>query len=107
LQSPAARRRAYGSREEPMEMRIVVPDAAGASDLADRLTIALGSGSISLGGECREVDVSIEGEPDPAIVCVVDAVESWFGQARVGDIEMWLGERSYRLAQWVPAEAWR
>lgn len=88
-------------------MRIVVPDPAGASDLAERLTVAFGAGSISFGVERREVDVSIEGEPDPAIVRVVDAVERWFDQARVGDIEMWLGERSYRLARWVPVEAWR
>jgi hypothetical protein len=90
-----------------MEMRIVVPDAEGASDLADRLAVAFGSGSVFFGGECREVDVSIEGEPDPAIARVVDAVERWFGQARVGNVEMWLGERSYRLAQWVSVEAWR
>ena len=84
-----------------MEMRIVVPDAAGASDLAERLTFAFGSERISFGAERREVDVSIDGEPDPAIVRVVDAVERWFGQARVGNVEMWLGERSYRLAQWI------
>lgn len=90
-----------------MEMRIVVPDAEGASDLADRLKVAFGSGSISFGGERREIDVSIDGEPDPAIVRVVDAVERWFGETRVANIELRLGERSYRLAQWVPAEAWR
>ena len=90
-----------------MEMRIVVPDAAGATALAEQLAIAFGSERISLGGGRREVDVRIEGEPDPAIVRVVDAVERWFDQARVGTVEMWLGERSYTRTQWVRVEAWR
>ena len=85
-----------------MEMRIVVPEAADASALAARLAIAFGSERISCGGEHREIDVRIDGETDSAVVRVVDAVEQWFGQARVGTVEMWLGERSYRLAQWVP-----
>jgi len=84
-----------------MEMRIVVPEAADASALAARLANAFGSERISC-GEHREIDVRIDGENDPAVVRVVDAVEQWFGQARVGTVEMWLGERSYRLAQWVP-----
>jgi hypothetical protein len=88
-----------------MEMRIVVPDVAGATALAERLTNALGSERISLREEHAEVDVQIDGEPDPAIVGVVDTVERWFAQARVGSVEMWLGERSYRFAQWVPVEA--
>jgi hypothetical protein len=90
-----------------MEMRIVVPDAAGASVLAERLALAFGSERITFGSESREVDVSIEGELDPAVVRVVDAVERWFDQARVGNVELWLGERSYRLARWIPVEAWR
>jgi len=90
-----------------MEMRIVVPDAAGASALAERLTLAFGSDRIFLGGAPLEVDVVIDGEPDSTVVRVVDAVQRWFGQAGVGNVELWLGERSYRLAQWVPAEAWR
>ena len=88
-----------------MEMRIVVPDAAGATSLAERLAIAVGTERISFEGERREVDVLIDGEPDPAIVRVVEAVAHWFDQARVGTVEMWLGERSYRLAQWLPGEA--
>jgi len=87
-----------------MEMRIVVPDATGASALAERLTLAFGSDHISVGGERREV-VTIEGEPDSVVVRVVDAVERWFDQAGIGNVELWLGERSYRLAQWVPTEA--
>jgi hypothetical protein len=90
-----------------MEMRIVVPDAANAAVLAEQLTVAFGSERISLRGERREVDVLIDPEPDPAILRVLDAVERWIDQARVGSVEMWLGERSYRIARWVPAETWQ
>lgn len=89
-----------------MEMRIVVPDTAGATALAAQLTVAFGSERISLRRERPEVDVRIDGEPDPAIVRVVDTVERWFDQARIGRVEMWLGERSYMLARWVPAQPW-
>jgi hypothetical protein len=93
-------------REDLMEMRIVVPDAASASVLADRLTDAFGSERISLRGERREVDVLIDREPDSAILRILDAVERWLEHARVGSVEMWLGERSYTLARWIPSEMW-
>ncbi len=67
-----------------MELRIVVPDATSATALADRLTVAFGSEHVSLRGERREVDVLIDREPDPAILRVLDAVERWLDQARVG-----------------------
>jgi hypothetical protein len=88
-------------------MRIVVPDAASATVLADRLTVTFGPERISLRRERREVDVVIDPEPDPAILRVLDAVERWIDQARVGSVEMRLGERSYRIARWVPAETWQ
>ncbi len=84
-----------------MKMRIVVPDTASASALAERLTSSFGADPVSLRWHRRQVDVLIDREPEPAIVRVVDAVARWFEQARVGSVEMWLGERSYRLAQWV------
>jgi hypothetical protein len=90
-----------------MEMRIVVPDAASATVLADRLTVTFGPERISLRRERREVDVLIDPEPEPAILRVLDAVERWIDQARIGSVEMWLGERSYRIARWVPAESWQ
>lgn len=78
-------------------MRIVVPDAASATVLADELRVALGSERISLRGERPEVDVLID--RDRTILQVLSAVEGWLDQARVGSVEMWLGERSYRLAR--------
>lgn len=89
-----------------MEMRILVPDAASASALAEQLVAACGSDNITLHGERREVDVLIDREPDPSIVRVVDTVERWLEQTRVGTVELWLGERSYRLARSIPVESW-
>ena len=83
-----------------MEIRIVVPDTASASALAERLIDAFGSEHISLRGDRTEVDVLIDREP--AIVRVVDTVERWFRQARVATVELWLEERSYKLARWIP-----
>lgn len=90
-----------------MEMRIVVPDAASASALAQRLTVTFGAERISLSGERREVDVLVEQDSDPAILRVLDVVERWLDHAAVGSAEMWLGERSYKVARWVPIETWR
>jgi hypothetical protein len=87
-----------------MEMRIVVPDAAGATALAERLAAACGPERISFKGERPVVEVLIDGEPDRAIVRVVDTVERWFDHARIATVEMWLGERSYLLARSVPTE---
>ena len=82
-----------------MEIRILVPDAASGTALAERLTTAFGPDHVSLRQESHEVDVLIDREP--AIVRVVDAVARWFEQARVASVELRLGQRSYKLAQWV------
>jgi hypothetical protein len=87
-----------------MELRIVVPDAPSATVLADRLSVAFGSEHVSLRDGRREVDVLIDREPDSAILRALEAVERWLDQARVGSVEMWLGERSYRFARWAPTE---
>lgn len=84
-----------------MEMRIVVPDRSSASALAERLTSVVGSERVSLRGERRQVDVVLDREPERAIVSLVDAVARWFEHARVASTEMWLGDRSYRFAQWT------
>jgi hypothetical protein len=90
-----------------MEMRIVVPDEASASALAQRLSVTFGSERISLATERREVDVLVEQESDPAILRVLEAVERWLDQAAVGSAEMRLGEHSHKVARWVPIEAWQ
>jgi hypothetical protein len=77
-----------------MELRNVVPDATSATALADRLIVAFGSEHVSLRDGRREVDVRIDREPDSTILRCLAAVERWLDQARVGSVEMWLGERS-------------
>jgi len=89
-----------------MEMRIVVPDADAATMLADQLSVDFGFERVSLRREQREVDILLDREPEPAIVRILEAVERWLDQAHTGSVEMWLGERSYRLARWVPVETW-
>jgi len=90
-----------------MEMRIVVPDAESASLLADRLSVDFGSKHVSLRRDSGEVDVVIDRETEPAILRIFDAVELWLDQAHTGWVEMWLGERSYRLARSFPVETWQ
>ena len=89
-----------------MEMRIVVPDADSAAILADQLSVDFGFERVSLRRETREVDILIDREPEPAIVRILEAVERWLDQAHTGSVEMWLGERSSRLARWAPVETW-
>ena len=90
-----------------MEMRIVVPDTASASALAERLTLVLGAEQLSCVGDRQEVDVRVERESDRTILRVLDTVERWLEHASVGSAEMWLGDHSYRLARWVPVETWQ
>jgi hypothetical protein len=89
-----------------MELRILVPDAPSAAVLADRLVVAFGSEDVSLRDGRREVDVRIDREPDSAILRALETVERWFDQARVGSVELWLGECSYRYARRAPTETW-
>jgi hypothetical protein len=89
-----------------MEMRIVVPETASASALAERLTLVVGAERISLLGDHHEVDVRVEHASDRAIL-LLDAVDRWLEQASVGSAEMWLGDHSYRLARWVAVETWQ
>ena len=89
-----------------MEMRVVVPDAASATSLAERLSVAFGSGRISVRDDGQEVGVQIERESDRSVLRILDTVARWHDQVGVGSVEMWLGERSYTLARWVPAQTW-
>ena len=90
-----------------MKMRIVVPEAASASSLAERLSIVVGAERISCLDDRPEVDVRVDNGSDRAILQVVDAVERWLEQASVGSAEMSLGDHSYRFARWVPVETWQ
>ena len=87
-----------------MEMRIVVPDAASASALAERLTVAFGTEQISFWGDRPEVAIRVERESDRAVLRVLETVQRWLDQAGVAFAELWLGKRSYRVAGWAPVE---
>jgi hypothetical protein len=88
-----------------MEMRVVVPDTASVLALAERLSVSLGSEHVSINGDGREVDILFEHESDWGVLHVLNAVARWYEQAEVGSVEMWLGERSYTFARWMPADA--
>jgi hypothetical protein len=90
-----------------MEMRIVVPDAASASSLAERLSLVVGAERISRLEDRHEVDIRVEHGSDRAILHVLGAVERWLERASVGSAERSLGDHSYRLARWVPVESWQ
>lgn len=89
-----------------MHMRVVVPDTANVPALAERLSAAFGSERISVDRESREVGVHVEQDSDRGVLGVLYTVERWYAQADVGFVEMWLGERSFTLARWLPAETW-
>jgi hypothetical protein len=86
-----------------MEMRIVLPEATTATALA-QLSLALGTDSIRLRDRPGEVDILVDPEPPAGVAGVVGAVVRWFDLARVATVELWLGDHSYRLARWDPAE---
>ena len=86
-----------------MEMRVVLPDTDSVLALAERLSAALGSERVSVNGDGREVDILVEHESDWGVLHVLDAVKRWYDQADVGSLEMWLGERSYTFARWMPS----
>jgi hypothetical protein len=90
-----------------MEMRIVVPDAAGTGALADRLSVVFGTERILRLDDGREVGVRVDGPSDHAVLRVLDTVERWLEDTAAGSAEMWLGEHSYRLSRWAPVETWQ
>ena len=89
-----------------MEMRVVVPDAAGASVLAERLTDAFGAERISRRGDRPEVGIRVGRQSDRAVLRVLHTVDGWLDHAGAGFAEMRLGKRSYRVARWAPVESW-
>lgn len=90
-----------------MEMRIVLGDAGSANALAEQLTAAFGNGRIAFWGDRPEVGLRIEGDSDRIVLRVLDAVERWLDQVGLGSAELWLGERSYRVARGAPVEVWQ
>jgi hypothetical protein len=84
----------------------VVPDTASVPSLAERLSAAFGSERISVDPDSREVGILVEQDSDRGVLRALDAVEHWYAQAEVGSVEMWLGERSFTFARWLPVQTW-
>jgi hypothetical protein len=94
-------------RRIEMEMRIVVPEAASTSTLAERLSVDFGTERISVLDDRGQVGVRVEGASDRAVLRVIDTVEGWLEDRAAGSVEMWLGEHSYRIARSAPVETWQ
>ena len=86
-----------------MEMRIVPGDSESAGDLADALIAALGDHRVSLRSDHPRVEVRVQGATDRTVLRVLDTVDRWLDHAGSRSAELWLGDRSYRLARWAPA----
>ncbi len=87
-----------------MEMRIVAGDAARAHELADALAVAFGDRRVSLRRGRQSAEVRVRGGSDQTIFRVLDTVDRWLDHAGSRSAEMWLGERSYKIARWTRAE---
>ena len=91
-----------------MTMQVRLPNAAGVTVLAERLRAAVEPERVSVNGDGRQLDIRIEREADRRVLHVLDTVERWrHDRDEVGPVEMWLGERSYTLTRWAPAETWQ
>jgi hypothetical protein len=71
-------------RRIEMEMRIVVPEAASPSTLAERLSVVVGMERISLLDDRGQVGVRVEGASDRAVLRVIDTVERWLEERAAG-----------------------
>ncbi len=86
-----------------MEIRIVAGDAVSASALADALIATFGDARVSLRRDRPNAEVRVRGGSDQTVLRVLDTVDRWLDHAGSRSAEMWLGERSYRIARWAPA----
>jgi hypothetical protein len=89
-----------------VEIRVVVPDAAGVHGLMRRLAVVFDRSSISFDGAQREVCVRSEWE-SRGVVRVVDAVEAWLEEDGATSAKLWMGDHSYTVVGRVPVtSAW-
>jgi len=86
-----------------MKMRIVVPATAHRRVLAERLSTVFGPERVSPAQEQHDLDVRVEGPSDGAVLRVLATVEQWLDEIAANSTEMWLGEHSYRISAYSPA----
>jgi hypothetical protein len=84
-----------------VEIRVSVPDAAGAHGLLRRLSVVFDRSSVFYDGSREEVRVRADWE-SRAVVQVIDAVEAWLEETGAPSAELWMGARSYTVAGQVP-----
>lgn len=80
-----------------VEIRVSVPDAAGANGLLARLAALFDRSAVSFDGIRNEVRVRSEWE-SRSVVAVIDAVQSWLATDAVDSAELSIGDRSYTMA---------
>lgn len=92
-----------------MDVRIVPGDSESATSLAEALTAAFGDDRVSLWRDRPKVEVRVQGGgSDRTVLRVLDTVDRWLDHAGFRSADLWLGERSYRLARGAQAPGlWR
>ena len=80
-----------------VEIRVSVPDAAGANGLLARLAALFDRSAVSFDGIRNEVRVRSEWE-SRSVVEVIDAVQSWLATGGIDSAELSVGDRSYTMA---------
>ena len=84
-----------------VEIRVVVPDAAGVHGLSRRLAVVFQQSSVSFDRAHKEVRVR-SGWEWHAVVQVVDAVEAPLEEGGAGSAKLWLGDSSFTVVGPVP-----
>ena len=82
-----------------MEIRVVVPDAEGASGLVQRLAELGDTTSLSVDSDTCAVRVRPEEASGPAIRRVLTTVANWLDEAAVDSADVWLDGHPYTLAR--------
>jgi len=94
---PAAPRRGMESLAEPL--RVEAPSA----DLAHALMQRLHAFPTELDEESGQVRISLVGDPDRAVVDVLNSVDSWLVENGLDAVRVHLDERVYTLTPPRPA----
>ena len=81
-----------------MEMRIVAGDSESACVLGDALTAVFGARRVSFRRDDPRCEVRVRGGSDPTVLRVLEAVDKWLNHGGSRSAELWLGERSYTVA---------
>jgi hypothetical protein len=89
-----------------VEICVAVEDVGRVPGLMRRLAALFGRSSVSFDRSRKEVRVQSKWE-SRGVVKVVEAAEAWLAEDGVDSATPWIGDRSYRLAGPMPAQAGR